>query len=92
MPADRAVRIVLVGDEMQLPPYVEADDDEQLVQALAAINSPSRGPKRSRKWHSGSAMPGTWTSRNFDQYVWRRCAVAHKPSSRKACCRSGRQA
>lgn len=36
VPADRAVRIVLVGDEKQLPPYVEADD-EQLVQALATI-------------------------------------------------------
>lgn len=36
VPADRAARIVLVGDEKQLPPYVEADD-EQLVQALATI-------------------------------------------------------
>ena len=36
VPADRAARIVLVGDEKQLPPYVEADD-EQLIQALATI-------------------------------------------------------
>lgn len=36
VPADRATQIVLVGDEKQLPPYVEADD-EQLIQALATI-------------------------------------------------------
>ena len=36
VPGNRAARIVLVGDEKQLPPYVESDD-EQLIQALAVI-------------------------------------------------------
>ncbi len=37
VPANRAARIVLVGDDKQLPPYVEADD-EQLIQALTVLH------------------------------------------------------
>lgn len=44
VPADRAARIVLVGDEKQLPPYVEADD-EQLIQALATIQLSGSRPE-----------------------------------------------
>jgi hypothetical protein len=36
VPAARGKRIVLVGDEKQLPPYVETAD-EQLIQALAIV-------------------------------------------------------
>jgi hypothetical protein len=36
-PATRAGRVVLVGDEHQLPPYVEMSD-EQLIQALAVMD------------------------------------------------------
>ena len=44
VPAQRAGRIVFVGDEKQLPPYVEADD-EQLIQALAAVNASRADPE-----------------------------------------------
>lgn len=44
VPAQRAGRIVFVGDERQLPPYVEADD-EQLIQALAAVNASRADPE-----------------------------------------------
>lgn len=37
VPADRAGRLVLVGDEKQLPPYVDSED-EQFIQALAVIH------------------------------------------------------
>jgi hypothetical protein len=36
VPAARGSRIILVGDEKQLPPYVETDE-EQLVQSLAVV-------------------------------------------------------
>lgn len=44
VPADRATRVILVGDEKQLPPYVEADD-EQLIQALATIQLSEARPE-----------------------------------------------